>query len=273
MSSRELWDRYREWLFDAAGLGFRLDVSRMDLPPDLPERMAPAMSRRLRRHGGAGARGDRQPRRGPHGRPLLAARARAGARRRDPRGDRARRWTACSTSPARVHRGELRPPRRSGSSGCWSIGIGGSALGPQFVADALGGARDRMTAALPRQHRPGRHRPRAGQARRRARADADRRHLQVRRHAGDPQRHAGGARRPTEPRGLEFGPHAVAVTAGGQQAGPVRRASNGCLERFPMWDWVGGRTSELCAVGLLPAALQGIDVARDARRRGGAWTG
>jgi glucose-6-phosphate isomerase len=27
-----------------------------------------------------------------------------------------------------------------------------------------------------------------------------------------------------------------------------------------MWDWVGGRTSELCAVGLLPAALQGIDV-------------
>jgi glucose-6-phosphate isomerase len=27
-----------------------------------------------------------------------------------------------------------------------------------------------------------------------------------------------------------------------------------------MWDWVGGRTSELCAVGLLPAALQGIEV-------------
>jgi len=27
-----------------------------------------------------------------------------------------------------------------------------------------------------------------------------------------------------------------------------------------MWDWVGGRTSELSAVGLLPAALQGIDI-------------
>ena len=27
-----------------------------------------------------------------------------------------------------------------------------------------------------------------------------------------------------------------------------------------MWDWVGGRTSELCAVGLLPAALQGIKI-------------
>jgi len=32
------------------------------------------------------------------------------------------------------------------------------------------------------------------------------------------------------------------------------------LSRFPMWDWVGGRTSELSAVGLLPAALQGIDI-------------
>jgi hypothetical protein len=32
------------------------------------------------------------------------------------------------------------------------------------------------------------------------------------------------------------------------------------LARFPMWDWVGGRTSETSAVGLLPAALQGIDI-------------
>jgi glucose-6-phosphate isomerase len=30
----------------------------------------------------------------------------------------------------------------------------------------------------------------------------------------------------------------------------------GWLARFPMFDWVGGRTSELSAVGLLPAALQ-----------------
>jgi len=30
----------------------------------------------------------------------------------------------------------------------------------------------------------------------------------------------------------------------------------GWLARFPMFDWVGGRTSEMSAVGLLPAALQ-----------------
>ncbi len=29
-----------------------------------------------------------------------------------------------------------------------------------------------------------------------------------------------------------------------------------------MWDWVGGRTSELAAVGLFPAAIQGLDIDR-----------
>lgn len=32
----------------------------------------------------------------------------------------------------------------------------------------------------------------------------------------------------------------------------------GWLARFPMYDWVGGRTSIMSAVGLLPAALQVI---------------
>jgi glucose-6-phosphate isomerase len=39
-----------------------------------------------------------------------------------------------------------------------------------------------------------------------------------------------------------------------------RAESEGWLERFPMFDWVGGRTSELSAVGLLPAALQDLDI-------------
>jgi glucose-6-phosphate isomerase len=35
--------------------------------------------------------------------------------------------------------------------------------------------------------------------------------------------------------------------------------SEGWLKRFPMEDWVGGRTSVTSVVGLLPAALQGIN--------------
>jgi len=60
-------------------------------------------------------------------------------------------------------------------------------------------------------------------------------------------------------RGLEFARHAVAVTGDGSELDGVA-TREGWLARFPMWDWVGGRTSELSAVGLLPAALQGIDV-------------
>jgi glucose-6-phosphate isomerase len=62
-----------------------------------------------------------------------------------------------------------------------------------------------------------------------------------------------------EKAGFKFPQHAVAVT--GQLSDLDKVATSGnWLTRFPMWDWVGGRTSELSAVGLLPAALQGIDI-------------
>src|ERR1043165_67615 len=57
--------------------------------------------------------------------------------------------------------------------------------------------------------------------------------------------------------GLDFARHAVAVTGAGSA---LDKDAQGWLARFPMWDWVGGRTSEFSAVGLLPAALQGIDI-------------
>src|SRR5438270_564659 len=59
--------------------------------------------------------------------------------------------------------------------------------------------------------------------------------------------------------GLDFGKHAVAVTGLGSELDRYA-TDHGFVARFPMWDWVGGRTSELSAVGLLPAALQGLDV-------------
>ena len=59
--------------------------------------------------------------------------------------------------------------------------------------------------------------------------------------------------------GLDYPKHFVAVTGDGSKLDLVA-VNEGWLARFPMWDWVGGRTSELCAVGLLPAALQGIKI-------------
>lgn len=62
-----------------------------------------------------------------------------------------------------------------------------------------------------------------------------------------------------ESKGLRFEDQAVAITGEGSELDKVA-AFGKWLERFPMWDWVGGRTSELSAVGLLPAALQGIAI-------------
>jgi glucose-6-phosphate isomerase len=58
---------------------------------------------------------------------------------------------------------------------------------------------------------------------------------------------------------LDFATNAVAITGEGSELDKVAVAQR-WRDRFPMWDWVGGRTSELSAVGLLPAALQGLDV-------------
>jgi glucose-6-phosphate isomerase len=59
--------------------------------------------------------------------------------------------------------------------------------------------------------------------------------------------------------GLHFARHAVAITGDGSLLDCYAR-EGGWIERFPMWDWVGGRTSLWSTVGLLPAALLGINI-------------
>jgi glucose-6-phosphate isomerase len=59
--------------------------------------------------------------------------------------------------------------------------------------------------------------------------------------------------------GLEFPRHAAAITMPGSLMDKTAVAED-WLARFPMFDWIGGRTSVLSAVGLLPAALQGLDI-------------
>ena len=84
------------------------------------------------------------------------------------------------------------------------------------------------------------------------------RHLEIGRHEGNAQRHARGAGDISRKRGLDFGcKHAVAVTGIGSDLDKYAE-QHGWLARFPMHDWVGGRTSVMSAVGLLPAALLGV---------------
>src|SRR5437667_4704447 len=59
--------------------------------------------------------------------------------------------------------------------------------------------------------------------------------------------------------GLQFASLAVAVTGIGSELDRYAE-KNGWLARFPLDDWVGGRTSVMSAVGLLPMALEGFDI-------------
>jgi glucose-6-phosphate isomerase len=59
-----------------------------------------------------------------------------------------------------------------------------------------------------------------------------------------------------EREGCAFPRHAVAITSVGSLL-DKQAAADGWIDRFPMWEWVGGRNSVFSAVGLLPAALSG----------------
>jgi glucose-6-phosphate isomerase len=139
------------------------------------------------------------------------------------------------------------------------IGIGGSALGPQFVAQALGHPKkDKLKPFFFDNTDPdGMNRTLAAIGKK-----LDRTLCIVISKSGGTKETRNGmlvAQAAYEKAGLNFGQHAVAVTMSGSDLDKYTTEKQ-WLERFPMWDWVGGRTSELSAVGLLPAALQGIDI-------------
>ena len=158
----------------------------------------------------------------------------------------------------RVHAGELQAP-----DGLFTdllvIGIGGSALGPQFVGRALGHpARDKLTIRFIDNTDPdGIDLILAQIGERLATTLA----IVISKSGGTPETRNGMLE--TEAafakRDLDFARQAIAITGEGSKL-HQHATQQGWLEILPMWDWVGGRTSETAAVGLLPAALQGIEV-------------
>lgn len=139
------------------------------------------------------------------------------------------------------------------------IGIGGSALGPQFVAHALGHpATDRMRVHFFDNTDPdGIDLVLAEIGDRLDRTLS----IVISKSGGTKETRNGmvEARKAYEEAGLSFARQAVAITGDGSALEQVAIGED-WLARFPMWDWVGGRTSETAAVGLVPAALQGLDI-------------
>jgi glucose-6-phosphate isomerase len=159
---------------------------------------------------------------------------------------------------AAVHAGDIGPPGGGRFSELVVIGIGGSALGPQLLAGALSDS----STSLMRPHfldntdPEGMDRVLAGLADRLDRSLF----LVISKSGGTAEtRNAMRvAQAAVAAQGLNFTAQAMAITG---EASTLDRMAlqQGWLARLPMWDWVGGRTSVTSAVGLLPAALLGID--------------
>ncbi len=266
--SRQRWERFQKYLCAPQGLDVRVDPSRMAIDDAFLERMTPALERAFDAmealEGGAIANPD-EGRMVGHYWLRDAARAPTPELRAaiDETLDRVRELAAG------VRSGAVRPQSAGRFENALIVGIGGSALGPQFVSDALG--------RRPGGENPGGERPLRiffldntdpdGFDRIFAEIDASPGGFAgtvtvvISKSGGTPETRNGmlEAANAYESRGLRFAPHAIAVTMEGSALDGIA-VEQEWLARFPMWDWVGGRTSELSAVGLLPAALEGIDI-------------
>ena len=154
-----------------------------------------------------------------------------------------------------VHTGGVRAADGSLFKHVLLIGIGGSALGPQLVSHAIG-QKARMPISFFDNTDP------QGMDDTLATLNlAETLVLVISKSGGTPETRNGmlEAKAAFEKAGIDFGKHAVAVTGEGSKLDKFA-TEHGFIERFPMDDWVGGRTSVLSTVGLVPAALQGLDI-------------
>lgn len=259
MDTLDLWNRYKRYLCACPSVGLEMDISRMDFPESYLAEQEPAIHRAYeamaRLESGAIANPDegrmvghywlRAPELAPD--QVMASTIRATV-------DEIKRFAA------KVHAKTIKPDHAARFTDLLVIGIGGSALGPQLVADCLTTRRDRLRVHFLDNTDPDGFDRCFSQLGMRVKSTLT---VVISKSGGTKETRNGmlEAQAAYERRNLDFAPHAVAVTGEGSEL-DQRAKSNRWIRTFPMWDWVGGRTSVMSAVGLLPAAVQGFDVDR-----------
>ncbi len=249
------WSRYCQYLFADRDIGFSLDVSRVRFAESelvsLFARMTDAISAMEKLERGAIANPDEKRMVGHYWlrAPELAPAAEITAEIRQTQ-------VAIGEFGRQVHDGGV-----EGAEGRFHfllvIGIGGSALGPQFVAQALGSPLDQMMPFFIDNTDPDGIDQVLGELDGHLGTTLV---LVISKSGGTPETRNGmlEVEKAYTEAGLNFAQHAVAITQTGSKLYETA-TKQGWLKTFPMWDWVGGRTSVLSAVGLVPAVLQGID--------------
>lgn len=257
MTKPDRFETFCDRLFHHPRLGLSLDVGRMGVDPSFLSEMAPLMERSFFMMRGLERGEIANP---DEGRMVGHYWLRAPGLAPDPRirDEIVETRSRILDFAHDIHSGAICSPTGRRYDTLLVIGIGGSALGPQLVSDALGGSDDRMSVHFLDNTDPdGMDRVFALIGSHITTTLA----LVISKSGGTKETRNGmlEAAWHFRERGVVFERNAVAITGAGSELDRLAQ-DKGWLARFPMWDWVGGRTSVTSAVGLLPMALQGIDV-------------
>ncbi len=237
------WSRFKAHYYHNADLGLALDISRIPFPDDFFPKKEPAMQAAF----AAMAELERGAIANPDEGRMVGhywLRHAALAPTAELRDAITKSVAAIHTFTAAVHAGTIAAPSGQKFTHVLVVGIGGSALGPQLVNHALGrpGA-DKMAVAFLDNTDPDGIDYVLGTLA----GHLDRTLVVVISKSGGTVETRNGmleAQTAFRAAGLDPAKHFVAVTGDGSKLNAVARAEN-WLALFPMWDWVGGRTSEL----------------------------
>ncbi len=252
-----LWSRFQQYFLSYDDLGISVDISRMDFDADFFPAMAVAADRACRQmkelEAGAIANPDENRMVGHY---WLRDSSLAPTPELKAEIDQTK--AAILSFAADVHAGKILSSTGAKFTDLLVVGIGGSALGPELVADALWSPSNPIRVHFFDNTDPDGMEKVLAQIG----ANLGSTLVTVISKSGGTKESRNGmltAQDAFKKAGIPFAGNFIAVTGAGSELDKVAVAE-GWLKRFPMWDWVGGRTSVMSAVGLVPMALQGLDV-------------
>jgi len=257
MDKLVLWQRYQNWLYYHKGLNLYLDISRISFDDGFVEALENKFQKAFddmeALENGAIANPDEKRSVGHYW-----LRAPQLAPTEEFKNQIVNVLEGIDTFVKNIHTGKIKPPTKEKFTNVISVGIGGSALGPEFVAEALGRSFPLMSIDFVDNLDPDGIDKVLSKLQPVLESTLV---LSISKSGGTQETRIGTleVEKFYQKQGLNFSNYAVAVTMPGSKL-DRHAIDQGWLARFAMLDWVGGRTSELSAVGLLPAALQGIDI-------------
>lgn len=250
------WETFQNSVIRYPEIGFTLDTSRMDASAGWAEEMQARITKAFRDRASIEAGEVMNP---DEGRAVGHYWLRAPELAPAEEGKWIRDVNAqVAALSSRILSGEIKAPNDRTFRHLLVVGIGGSALGPQLVSKALlpehppidvyfldntdPGGMDSVFATLG-----------AGLAETLV--------IVISKSGGTAETRNGMLETEAayQARGLHFPDYVIAVTGEGSRL-DQHAESQGWIARIPMSDWIGGRTSVMSAVGLLPFAILGLDI-------------